>query len=198
MKFILIRVFFLVLVVFAFLNSVKILRIPLHFPWLIIFLISLAIWLFWEQIYRRIFSFPSVMGAFLLFQLYVDTVGNIFDFYTKFNWFDKITHFTGGMATGAFAIFFLSYFDNKNHWKLSLRTLIIFAVTLTLSLAVIYEFWEYFEYSILNYKLIIIGVTDTTDDLLFDFLGAVTSILLLTYLLKKNYFSPIVADSKIK
>lgn len=198
MEYLIIRAAFFALSVFTFLNSVEILHIPLHFPWLIIFLISLFIWLFWEEIYKRKFNFPSVMGGFLLFQLYVDTIGNIFDFYTKFDWFDRVTHFTGGATAGVFALLALSYFDNKNHWKLSLRTLLIFAITLTLSLAVVFEFWEYFEYSILNYKLIIIGVTDTTDDLLFDFLGATTAILLLTFFLKNNYLLPIVADSKTK
>ncbi len=198
MKFFLIRTAFFTLALFALLNSVKVFNIPLNFPWLIIFLITVFIWLFWEQIYRKKFNFPSVMGGFLLLQLYGDTVGNIFDFYAKFNWFDKVTHFTGGATTGVFAFFVLSYFDNKNHWRLSLRTLLIFAITLTLSLAVVFEFWEYFEYSILNYKLIIIGVTDTTDDLLFDFLGAAVSILLLSLFLKNNYLLPIVNDSKTK
>ena len=198
MEYVLIRIAFLALSSFTFLNSVKILDIPLHFPWLVLFLVALAVWLFWEQIYKKKFSFPSLMGGFLLLQLYADTLGNTFDFYTRFNWFDRLTHFTGGTTAGVFAILALSYFDKKNHWKLSLKTLIIFAITLTLSLTVIYEVWEYFAYSILNYKLLIIGVTDTTDDLLFDFLGCTFSILFLTYFLKNNYFLPIVADSKTK
>jgi len=199
MEFLFIRTAFLGISSFTFLNSVKILHIPFHFPWLVLFLVTLFIWLFWEEIYRKKFNSPSVMGVFLLLQLYADTMGNTFDFYTKFNWFDRVTHFTGGATTGVFAIFALSYFDNKNHWKLSLKTLIIFAITLTLSLAVLYEFWEYFEYSVLNYKLIIIGVTDTIDDLLFDFLGATTFVLLSTTILKKRgYFFPNNSDSKTK
>lgn len=198
MEYILIRTAFLALSSFTFLNTVKIFKIPLHFPWLVLFLAALAVWLFWEQIYRKKFNFPSLMGGFLLLQLYADTLGNTFDFYTKFNWFDRVTHFIGGATAGVFAILILSYFDNKNHWKLSLRTLIIFALSLTIAMCVIYEFWEYFGYSILDYKLLIIGATDTTDDLLFDLMGGTASILLLTYFLKKNYFLPIVKDSSTK
>lgn len=105
MEFLLIRTIFLSLLSFDFLDSIKVLHIPLNFPWLVLFLISFLTW----------------------------------------------------------------------------------------------AFWEYFAYSVLNYKFLIIGVTDTADDLLFDFLGAATSILVLTAILKKKgYFSPSSIDSKMK
>lgn len=199
MEFILIRTAFLALTLFTFLNSVKILDIPLHFPWLVIFLISLGIWLFWEKIYKKKFEFPMLMGGFFLLQLYADILGNTFKFYDKFNWYDKLTHFVGGLTIGALCIFILSYFNKKNKWKISLKTLIIFSVCLALSLSVLYEFWEFFAYSVLNYKLLIIGVTDTADDLLFDLIGATTSIWLFSSILnKKGYLFPNSTDSKTK
>jgi len=189
MEFLFIRTAFLGISSFTFLNSVKILHIPLHFPWLVLFVLSFGIWLFWEKIYKKRFNFPMFMGSFFLFQLYTDTLGNVFELYRKFNWYDKLSHFIGGATTGALVILVLSYFSKKNQWKISLKTLAIFAISLALSLAVLYELWELFEYSVLNYKLIIIGVTDTADDLLFGFLGTITSVLLLITILKKRgYF----------
>lgn len=199
MKFILIRTAFFIVTFFTFLNSVKILHIPLHFPWLVLFLISLAAWIFWEEIYKKRFDFPILMGSFFLFQLYGDILGNTFKLYGKFNWYDKLTHFIGGATIGIFVTLILSYFEKRNQWKLGLKTLIIFAISLALSLAVVYEFWEFFAYSVLDYKLLIIGATDTVDDLLFDLIGATISILLLTFILKKRgYLLPNASDSKIK
>lgn len=139
------------------------------------------------------------MGGFFLFQLYADTIGNTFKFYATFNWYDKFTHFSGGAMGGVLTFLILEYLNKKNQWRLGVKTLIIFAVSLTLTLAVLYEFWEFFAYSVLNDKQIIIGVTDTADDLLFGFLGAVASIMLLAYVLKKqNYFLPNSIDSRTK
>lgn len=199
MEFILIKSAFFVITSFTFLNSVKILDIPLKFPWLVLFLLCLATWVLWEQIYKKRFEFPMLMGSFLLIQLYADTLGNTFKFYEKFNWYDRLTHFTGGAVIGAFALFILSYFHKKNQWKISLKGLIIFAISLALTLTVFYEFWEYFAYSILDYKLLIIGETDALDDLLFNLIGITTSILLLSLILKKKgYLFPKVNDSKAK
>ncbi len=138
------------------------------------------------------------MGSFFLFQLYTDTLGNVFELYRKFNWYDKFTHFTGGATVGALVILILNYFSKKNQWKISLKTLVIFAISLALSLAVFYEFWEYFAYSVLDYKLMIIGETDTVDDLLFGFIGATTSVLFLITILKKRgyFFTRAAAKSK--
>jgi len=189
MEFLFIRTAFLGISSFTFLNSVKILHIPLHFPWLVLFVISFGIWIFWEKIYKKRFGFPMLMGSLFLVQLYDDTLGNAFHLYKKFNWYDKFTHFTGGATAGALMILILIYLNKKNQWKISLKTLAIFAISLALSLAVLYELWELFEYSVLNYKLIIIGVTDTADDLLFGFLGTTTSVLLLITIFKKRgYF----------
>jgi len=189
MEFLFIRTAFLGISSFTFLNSVKILHIPLHFPWLDLFVISFGTWIFWEKIYKKRFNFPMFMGSFFLFQLYTDILGNVFELYRKFNWYDKLSHFIGGATTGALVILILSYFSKKNQWKISLKTLAIFAISLALSLAVFYEFWEYFAYSVLGYKLLIIGETDTVDDLLFGFIGATTSILfLITILKKRGYF----------
>ena len=130
-----------------------------------------------------------LMGSLFLVQLYDDALGNALYLYRKFDWYDKFTHFTGGATAGALMILILSYLSKKNQWKISLKTLAIFALCLALSLGVLYELWEYFAYSVLGYKLLIIGETDTIDDLLFDFLGATISILLLITIFKKRgYF----------
>jgi hypothetical protein len=199
MEFILIRTIFFSLLSFDFLNSIKVFHLPLDFPWLVLFLVCLWVWLFWEKIYKKRFDFPMLMGGLFTFQLSADTLGNVLHLYKKIDWYDKFTHFSGGATAGTLTILILSYLSKKNQWKIGLKTLIIFSVSLALLFGVFYEFWEYFAYSVLNYKLIIIGVTDTANDLLFDFLGATISILILSHILKKKgYFSARAIDSKTK
>lgn len=199
MEFLLIRTVFLSLLSFDFLNSIKVLHVPLNFPWLVLFLIGFLTWAFWEKIYKKRFDFPVLVGSFFAFHLSADTLGNALYLYKKIDWYDKFTHFTGGATAGALMILILIYLNRKNQWRINLKTLIIFAISVALSLSVFYEFWEFFAYSVLNYKFLIIGVTDTTHDLLFNFLGAATSILVLTAILKKKgYFSVSSIDSKMK
>jgi len=199
MEFILIRTFFISLLSFDFLNSIKVFHLPIGFPWLVLFLICLGSWLFWEKVYKKRFNFPTIMGGLFAFQISADTLGNALYLYRKFDWYDKFTHFTGGATAGALMILVLSYLSRKNHWRISLKTLIIFAVSLALLFGVFYEFWEYFAYSILGYKFIITGLTDTAHDLLFDFLGIMVAILIFTAMLKKKgYLLPNASDSNAK
>lgn len=199
MEFIFIRIVFLSLLSFDLLNSVKVLHVPLDFSWLVLFLISFLTWAFWEKVYKKRFDFPVLMGSFFAFHLSADTLANAFGLYGKFHWYDEFTHFTGGAMVGVLTISALGYLNKKNQWKLPLKFLMLFAISLALSLGVLYEFWEYFAYSVLNYNLIILSVTDTSKDLLFDFIGAATSIILLTFILKKKgYFLPNSIDSKTK
>lgn len=199
MEFLLIRAFFISLSSFDFLNSIKVFHFPINFPWLVLLLIGLGSWLFWEKIYKKRFDFPRIMGGLFAFQLSADTLGNALYLYRKFDWYDKFTHFTGGATAGALVILILSYLSKKNQWRIGPKTLIVFAVSLALLFGVFYEFWEYFAYSVLNYKFVITGLTDTTHDLLFDFLGITAVILIFSVMLKKKgYFSSNASDSNTK
>lgn len=199
MEFILIRTIFLSLISFDFLNSIKVFHFPLEIPWPVLFLTSLFGWFLWEKFYKKRFDFPLIMGSFFVFHLSADTLGNVLHFYKKFNWYDKLTHFSGGATLGIFSILILTHLNKKNQWRLGSKALIIFAVSLSLLFGVFWEFWEYFAYSVLNYKSVITGLTDTVHDLLFDFLGTTFAVLVLAVILKKKgYLLPKTTDSNTK
>ncbi len=190
MEYLFIRIAFLLISSFTFLNTVKIFNIPLHFPWLILFLISLIIWILWERNYKKRFDFPRAIGGLFLFQLYADTLlGNTFKFYAKFNWYDRFTHLTGGAVVGTLVFLILGHLCRKKQWRLTSKTLTIFTITVSLTIGIIWEFWEYFAYSFLGYKNLIIGETDTIDDLLFTFIGITIFIFLLSFIFKRKSYS---------
>lgn len=191
MKFLLLRTAFFLLSSFTFLNSVKILNIPLHFPWLVLFATSFGIWMFWEIICRRYLYFPRAMAGLFVFHLYADILGNTFKLYAKFIRYDEFTHLTGGLTLGVLMILILSYLNKKKQWKLTSKPLIFFSASLSLSLGVLYEFWEYFAQSVLGYQQLIGGIEDIIDDLFLDLISAAIAASLLVFLLKKKgYFVP--------
>lgn len=184
----LIRFGFASLSSFEFLNSIKVLKFPLHFPWIALTLLSLSIWLFWEKFIKRGSDLPGLIGGLFLFQLYADTLENVFKLYTKFQWFDRLTHFTGGIVLGATAFLTLANLKRKKGWQFDYKFLIISAITLALFFGVLYEFFEFFMTYILKYNMIT-DRFDTDRDLLFDFIGTSLVVSLLSYL-KKSELAP--------
>ena len=136
MKFVFTRIFFFGISFFTLLNSLNILKIPLHFPWIVLFLIGFLGWSFWELIYKKKFDSPAIMAGFFIFNIYTDTIGNVFDFYHKVNWFDRTTHFIGGITAGMFSFFLLNHFNKKNNWKLSFKEMMVIFSSLALSFLV--------------------------------------------------------------
>jgi len=197
MELLIIRSALAFLATFDFLNFIKVLNFSLHFSWLILFIICVAGWIFWEIYLKKHFPFSILLISFFIIQIYADTWGNAFKIYGKLNWYDRLTHFTGGIVAGLFSISFLLYLNKKNHWQMDFKNLIILSFSVAVTLSLFYELWEYFAYSVLQYKEIIIGETDTIDDLFFDVLGTLFSFFLLS-LFQKNYFSCKEKDSKIK
>jgi len=196
MELLIIRSALAFLATFDFLNFLKIILIPLHFSWLILFFICLLGWLFWELCLKKHFPFSLLLIIFFTVHIYADTLGNAFKFYDKFKWYDRLTHFTAGILAGLFSLSLLFYFNKKNQWQMGFKSLLFLAISISLTLSLSYEFWEYFAYSVLKYKELIIGETDTIDDLLFDLLGGLVSIFLFAPLLKKNYLPAKGKDSK--
>jgi len=199
MDFLLIRTIFFSETLFAFLNSIKVLKIPIQSSWFLFFLLAVFSWLLWEKAYKKNLYLSGMTGIFFGFQLSADLLGNAFNLYERFTWYDKFTHFTGGATIGLAILLILDFLYKKNNWNFGSKTFIIFTLSLSLSIGVMYEFWEYFIYSVLNYKQVITGLTDTSQDLLMDFLGSLLSILLFSRSLKKSYSpSPNLTDSKTK
>ena len=199
MEFLFIRAAFLSLFSFEFFNSIKVFKLPLHFPWIFLAVITSGSWLVWEKIYKKRFDFSRLVAGLFLFQLFSDTVaGNIFNFYGKFLWYDRFTHLTGGAIIGVLVILFLSNFNKKSKWNFKLSHLIFFAVSATALIVSFYELWEYFIDAGLGFS-VLIDKYDTPDDILFDLIGAVASISLLAFILRKRgYFSPNSIDSNTK
>ena len=167
----LIRLAFASLASFDFLNSIQVLKFPLHFPWLSLAALSLFIWFLWEKFVKARTDSPFLVGGLFLLQLYGDTMGNLFHLYAKFSWFDRLLHFTGGAVLGTAAFLMLSHLNKKRCWNLNYRYLIVFAISLAVFFGVVYEFFEFFITYTLKFDMIT-DRFDTDRDLLLDTIGA--------------------------
>lgn len=180
-----IRSAFFLLFSFEFLNSIKIFNISLHFPWGILTGITLFSWLIWEKIFKIEFSLSKILGGFIIFQLYANSLGNTFKFYTQFEWYDELTHFTGGALAGFLAFLTLKYLQDKKKISIGPKSLIVWGTSLALFAGVIFEFFEYIAQNYFGFP-ILGNANDVVEDLAFDLLGGAIAVSFLTLIFRKS------------
>ena len=120
---------------------------------------------------KKIFSYFILPVLFYLLHLFLDIT---FDIYTKFSWFDKLMHFSGGVIL-AFTFFpLLNYLHKENYLVFNKFVKFVFTISLIISVAV---FWEFYEFIIdyffnVNWQP---SVADTMGDLFFGMFGGIVA-----------------------
>ena len=163
------------LILFELLNAAKILDYTADYGWPTLIFINLEI-IAGGKIISFLFKRkdcllklgPAFFAAAML--VYADSFGNILRLYPKILWYDRFSHFLGGIAA---ALFFFSIAQALNRCgKIKANALWLFALTFSFSLsaAVFYELAEYIQDMIYASQRIGPG-TDTVDDLFMHFLG---------------------------
>ncbi|MBI2025150.1 MAG: hypothetical protein HYT03_03640 [Candidatus Harrisonbacteria bacterium] len=112
-----------------------------------------------------------ILGFFLIQGLNFLALAN--GWYILLPWYDSALHFLGGVWASALFVWF---FNSKRIGNQTRPVLIIFAISFTALIGVI---WEFAEFTFLNRWMAAIfqtnetggGLADTLTDLLFDLLG---------------------------
>ncbi|MDD5589885.1 MAG: DUF2238 domain-containing protein [Candidatus Portnoybacteria bacterium] len=174
------RILFVILIGFELLNELGILNFTLTFTWLGLIVTAAAVWIGLE-----LFSFysgrdcpPSSLktgfGLAMLLAValvYFDAMGDIFLFYAKLGWYDRLGHFMGGAIV---AIIFFSVIRNlfacRRLYLSPLATGFFITASATF-LGVLYELEEYFE-DMLTGSSRLGDALDTANDLFLDLTGA--------------------------
>lgn len=121
----------------------------------------------------------KILISLILFLLLIQILATKFFWYYSMWYFDMPMHFLGGLWSGLFLIWLLSYKDLSNEPKVKLIFKILFGVLL------IGIGWEVFEFSANNFfarDLFVANPLDSISDIFFDLSGGVVAIL---YYLKK-------------
>lgn len=134
-------------------------------------------------------------------------LGDVFDFYGRFPWWDIVLHAISGIMLGILGLIILNTFIDINHSNIQLSHLFVslWIVCFALSLGSIWEIWEYVTDGIfgLNSQEFLVSsgtfdnatslqgrlaLKDTMEDLILDFVGASTLavVVLIKGKMKKN------------
>lgn len=112
------------------------------------------------------FIFPAFVWLFNIF------ITRGFHAYDVFPWIDIPMHFLGGFAVGYMFVLFLRFFDEENLMKIRSKAIfVLIVVSLTLLVAILWEFHEYILVHFFNFNWVV-GYEDTLLDLLMGMLGS--------------------------
>lgn len=133
--------------------------------------------------------FLFILGLMLIFShIFFLTAGKTYEIW----WIDMVLHFSGGFFIGLVALWLLFNYLNLPIQKEALPyyIILVFIVSFTALIGVLWEFYEYIMDLITGYKSYSIVVMqenmkDTMSDLFLDLLGAAISSVFLKF--KKKY-----------
>jgi len=134
-------------------------------------LVVLALILF---IKRYFINSDKLLGATALaasLGVWFDALGNFWQFYTKFLWWDKVAHGVGAASTAVAVASFFLILQQRGKLQMSLRMHWFVWVSVTMLLAGIYEITELFGDEWFGLDRLI-DIYDTPDDLRWNLLGA--------------------------
>ncbi len=184
------RLFFAALFIFELLNFFGVLNFPLAFTWLglivtlvVTVLVLELINLLWRWLGMTL-HWSNWTLAFLV--IFIDVLGDIFQWYARWPWFDQVAHGIGGSLA---AIFFINVL--KNYWQITaqrrsvLMTALV-AYSLSMTVSAWYEIEEYLEDYFTGSQRLGDG-PDTANDLLMGALGA--GVVVLIFILGDYFWS---------
>lgn len=124
---------------------------------------------------KKIFHYElpdKVVLIYLIFTFMSLFLGSIMRFYGRISWYDTFVHFLSGFVTSILALLIIK--ENKMK-KLPLWIKIVFIVSISLSIASLWEFFEFtcdklFDKDAQN--VLTTGVDDTMKDMLVAFFGS--------------------------
>ncbi|MBI4812573.1 hypothetical protein HY798_04035 [Candidatus Falkowbacteria bacterium] len=183
------RFLFVALIIFELLNVLKILKLNTQFTWVGLFLTSIFCFIFVEMVaykYRKEKGHNLHWSIWFLvaFGLSLDAAGDFFHLYGQLSWWDQFAHFfVSGVVNFTAFVVISAFFVEGFRYNLLMKTgrfnlALLISSTSAISLGALYEIEEYAEDLIFHTNRL--GPrTDTANDLLFNFLGVVASIIII-------------------
>lgn len=137
----------------------------------IIFTITAPYWL--EKIFHKKIA-VGVKSICILFVFCAHFLGATVELYNVFDGYDKITHTISGILTALLSLLLLHQLGLYDKKRIFFN--ILFIISITLSVAACWEFFEYFANMLFGgdaQRVALTGVNDTMQDMLVAFLGSI-------------------------
>jgi hypothetical protein len=183
------RSVFLGLIIFEFLNVLKIVRLNTQFTWLGLFITAVVLFALLETVayrYEKNKGHKLHWSVWIIaaYALSLDAAGDFFFLYGRFDWWDRVVHFSTS-AIGCFILFAVinAFWIDRFSYALlfregRLKLALFLAATSTISMGAWYEIEEYTEDLLFHTNRLGPGV-DTADDLMMNTLGVLTTVLII-------------------
>lgn len=117
---------------------------------------------------------PEIEFVYLIFIIFAHFLGTILNFYYKIEIYDKVMHGLSGVMTSILSVIILV--KSKCYDKNSLWVNVLFIISITLSVAALWEFYEFINDNIFSkdaQKVLKTGVDDTMLDMIMAFIGSI-------------------------
>ncbi len=183
------RLLFFGLIFFEILNFLKILQFSLEYNWIGLVITSSVAFLMLEI---TAYKYKKIKGHYLHWSIWLivvaglslDAFGDFFHLYGVYTWWDQTVHyFVSGVAAFTLFIVISAFWIDKFKFSLLLKTgrlklSLFLASTTAMSLSALYEVEEYVEDLLFDTNRLGPG-TDSVNDLLLNFLGILTVVILI-------------------
>ncbi len=184
------RLGFLLWIIFELLNWQGVLNFTLDFSWLGLVLTAGFVWVSLEIIswrLKKVSGKPLPWFAFFLSLLSVsfDAFGDTHHLYSRFFWYDQVAHVIGGAMAGLVTFVFVWRLVEAGRINLGRKLSGFFAVCISSFLGVLYEIEEYLE-DVLTGSQRAGNSFDTSNDLLWNTVGALVIVAIAVLLIKKR------------
>jgi len=184
------RLLFLGLFIFELLNYLDVLEFNTQYTWLGLVITSAAAFILLEIVayqYQKIKNHRLhwIIWIIMVVGLGLDAFGDFFHLYGTYGWWDQVVHY-GVNAILSFTLFSIisAFWIDKFKFSLLFRSgrlklALLLSSSITVFLSALYEIEEYIEDLLFHTNRLGPG-TDTANDLSFNLLGVLTTVVFIT------------------
>ena len=115
---------------------------------------------------------PSFLAAIALFVLATLYLGEVYDFYTRFWWWDLVLHFGSAMGFGILGFLLVFMLFQGDRYAAPPWAAGALSFCLAMTVGVLWEIFEYAMDSLFGLQMMKSGLPDTMGDLVVDAVGA--------------------------
>lgn len=115
---------------------------------------------------------PSFLAAIALFVLATLYLGEVYDFYTRFWWWDLVLHFGSAMGFGILGFLLIFMLFQGDRYAAPPWALGVLSFCVALAVGALWEIFEYAMDTLFGFNMMKSGLPDTMGDLIVDAVGA--------------------------
>jgi len=122
-------------------------------------------------------DFPSEFDIIVILFIYAALfLGELYQFYERFWWWDTMLHSFSGLILGNIGYALVSYLNGNNNLNINLSPVFValFSFCFALSIGALWEIYEFSMDSFFGLNMQRTGLDDTMKDLILDTLGALS------------------------